>query len=124
MRESTSWYLFLFAGLIIFVLLGLHMAIMHLDELLLALGTGYSDVLTFSSVLARSKQTFFMISYIILLGAALYHGLYGLRTILLELNFTRRLQQFVTAVLLVAGVGLFVLGTYVAMAAYLLKTVN
>ncbi len=121
MRESTAWYWFLFAGLIIFVLLGLHMAIMHLDELLLALGTGYANVLTFSSVLARSKQTFFMISYIILLGVALYHGLYGLRTILFELNLKSGLQRLVTAVLLVAGVGLFVFGSYAAIAAYLFK---
>ena len=34
-----------------------------------------------------------MITYILLLGAALYHGLYGLRTILFELTLSRALEK-------------------------------
>jgi len=121
MRESTSWYLFMFAGLIIFILLGLHMTIMHLDQLLLAFGLGYHDVIEFESVIARGKQTFFMVTYIMLLGAALYHGLYGLRTVLFELNLKKGLQKAITVIFLLGGVGLFVLGTYAAIAAKVMK---
>ncbi len=117
MKESTSWYLFMFAGLIIFVLLCLHMIIMHLDQLLFALGVGDSDVLEFKSVVERGKQSFFMISYIVLLGTALYHGLYGLRTIIFELNVKKSLQKMLTAVLLISGIGLFIYGAYIAIAA-------
>ncbi len=117
LKESTYWYLFLLAGLFILVLLSIHMTIMHLDQLLVAIGIGSGDVLKFQSVLARGRQSFFMVSYIILLGAALYHGLYGLRTILFELNLKKGLQTAITAVLLIGGLGIFVYGTYVAIAA-------
>ena len=123
MRESTAWYLFLLAGLVIFVLLSIHMAIMHLDSILLALGAGYEDVLKFESVFARGKQTFFMVMYIVLLGAALFHGLYGLRTILFELNLKKGLQRVITVVFLIAGIGLFIYGTYAAIAAYQMKMI-
>jgi succinate dehydrogenase / fumarate reductase membrane anchor subunit len=123
MRESTAWYLFLLAGLVIFVLLSIHMAIMHLDSILLAMGMGYENVLKFESVFARGKQVFFMVMYILLLGAALYHGLYGLRTILFELNLKKGLQRVITVVFLLAGIGLFVFGAYAAIAAYQMKMI-
>ena len=47
MKESTSWYLFMFAGLIIFVLLGLHMITMHLEGFLAFFGATSEDVLKF-----------------------------------------------------------------------------
>jgi len=121
MRESTSWYLFIFAGLVIFVLLSIHMAIMHLDSILLALGVGYENVLKFSSVFARGKQTYFLVSYILLLGFALFHGFYGLRTILFELNLKRGAKKAVTVFLVLAGLVLFAYGTYAAIAFYSLK---
>ena len=117
MKESTSWYLFMFAGLIIFVLLGLHMIIMHLDQLLYALGAGDHEVLEFNSVAERGKQSFFMISYIVLLATALYHGLYGLRTIIFELNIKKMLQKALTVVFSICGIGLFIYGAYVAITA-------
>ncbi len=121
MKESTSWYLFIFAGLVIFVLLGIHMVIMHLDGILLALGIGYENVLKFNSVFARGKQTFFVVLYILLLGFALFHGFYGLRTILFELNLKRGIKKAVTAILVLAGLALFAYGTYAAVAFYSLQ---
>ena len=52
----------------------------------------------------------------VLLGAALFHGLYGLRNILFELNPVRWLKSAISTVLLVGGIGLFVLGTWAAFA--------
>ncbi len=118
MKESTAWYLFVFAGLAIFVLLGIHMTIMHLDGILLALGVGYENVLKFNSVFARGKQTFFVVMYILLLGFALYHGFYGLRTILFELNLKQGVKKAITAILVLTGLALFAYGTYAAIAFY------
>ena len=117
MKESTSWYLFMFAGLVIFVLLGLHMLTMHLDGFLVALGGESQDVLKYQSVSERGKQAVMMVFYILLLGTALYHGLYGLRTILFELNLKKGLQKTITIVFSLGGIGLFVFGSYVAIAA-------
>ena len=57
-------------------------------------------------------------TYILLLGTALYHGLYGLRTILFELTLKPAAEKAVSVVLLVAGLGLFGLGTWAAIAVH------
>ncbi len=124
MRESTLWFWHLLAGAVILVLLAVHMTIMHLDDLLLLLGLSHGDPIDQEIVFARSQQLFFMITYILLLGAALYHGLYGLRTILFELTLSRALEKAVTLILTVSGLALFVYGAYAAVVIYLMKEVQ
>jgi succinate dehydrogenase hydrophobic anchor subunit len=58
-----------------------------------------------------------MASYIFLLGAALFHGLYGLRNILFELNPAVWLRKTLSALLLLLGLGLFVYGAWAAVMA-------
>jgi succinate dehydrogenase / fumarate reductase membrane anchor subunit len=58
------------------------------------------------------------VTYVLLLGLALYHGLYGLRTILFELTLKPAAEKAVTALLLLLGLGLFGLGTWAAFAAH------
>jgi succinate dehydrogenase hydrophobic anchor subunit len=123
MRESTLWFWHIIAGAVILVFLGLHMAIMHLNDILALLGTGYANTTDAATVFARSKQGFFMVTYILLLGAALYHGLYGCRTIIFELNIGKGLQKAINWLFLLGGLFLFVYGTYVAIYLYNLKEV-
>jgi succinate dehydrogenase hydrophobic anchor subunit len=54
---------------------------------------------------------------VVLLGAALFHGLYGLRNILVELNPAAWLKKTISVVLLLLGLGLFVYGSWAAVAA-------
>jgi len=49
---------------------------------------------------------------------ALYHGLYGLRTILFELTLKPGVEKAVSLVLLVVGLGLFGLGAWAAFATH------
>jgi len=123
MRESTLWFWHIIAGAVILVFLSLHMAIMHLDAILGFLGIGYANTTSAATVFARSRQTFFMVTYIILLGAALYHGLYGFRNILLELNPGKLLKKLISVLLLLAGLALFAYGTYAAIVIYQMKEV-
>ncbi len=118
MRESTLWVLHIFAGAIILVLLGLHMFIMHLDEVLGVLGIGYSEPISIKSVFARSEQAFFMVTYILLLGAALYHGLYGFRNMLFELTLPKAGETFINWSFTLVGLALFAYGTYAAIFVY------
>jgi len=118
MKESSKWTLHIAAGVVILVLLGLHMMIMHMQTLLGWLGLGTESVLSFESVAQRGKQVFFMATYIILLGAALYHGLYGLRNILLELIPGRGAQKGFGVLLTLVGLGFFAIGTYAAITAF------
>lgn len=119
MRETKYWTWHMAAGVVIFVLLGLHMLIMHTGGITHWFNVGGEAVSRASSEL-RDRMPFFTLTYIVLLGAALYHGLYGLRTILFELTLKPALERAVSVVLLVAGLGLFGLGTWAAIAAHAL----
>jgi succinate dehydrogenase / fumarate reductase membrane anchor subunit len=92
---------------------------MHLDKIIgaWALNPNAEEAVRWANVYARSRMAVFVVVYILLLGAALYHGLYGLRTILFELGFRRRLQTAINVVFWIGGIGLFVIGTYAAIAA-------
>jgi succinate dehydrogenase hydrophobic anchor subunit len=117
MRDRTLWTWHIGAGVVILVLLGLHMAIMHLDQTLGIFGTPGAAPVEWESVAARAGSAFFTVTYVLLLGAALYHGLYGLRNILLELNPGAGLRRTVNVGLSVFGLALFAFGTWAALAA-------
>jgi succinate dehydrogenase / fumarate reductase membrane anchor subunit len=117
MRDRTLWTGHIGAGLVILVLLGLHMAIMHLDQTFGIFGTPGAEPVEWESVAARAGSAFFTVTYVLLLGAALYHGFYGLRNILLELNPGAALRRTINVGLSVLGLGLFVFGTWAALAA-------
>jgi succinate dehydrogenase / fumarate reductase membrane anchor subunit len=118
MRESRLWFWHILSAAIIIVFLGIHMGIMHLDAILGALGVGYGDPVGSADVFRRSRQLFFMITYIVLLGSALFHGLYGLRSMLWELSLSRALEKAVGGLCAIAGFALFVYGSYVAVAVF------
>jgi succinate dehydrogenase hydrophobic anchor subunit len=116
MRDRTLWTWHIGAGLVILVLLGLHMAIMHLDTTLGLFGTAGTEPIEWESVVERAQSTFFAISYVLLLGAALYHGLYGLRSILLELSPGPAVRRAINYGLALFGLALFAFGTWAALA--------
>jgi succinate dehydrogenase/fumarate reductase cytochrome b subunit len=82
---------------------------------------GY-DAVDWQNVAYRSRNICFLIGYIILLAAVLYHGFYGLRTILLELGLKKTTQRKLSCCLWVIGVILFVAGTLAALAAKMSAT--
>ena len=114
MRESKLWFWHIVSAVIILILLGVHMCTMHLAALLSSAGIGSSNPLRAAQVFHRSQEMIFMISYIVLLGAALFHGLYGLRSMLLELSFSRVIEKAIGGLCAVVGIGLFLYGSYVA----------
>ncbi len=117
MRDQRLWTWHIAAGIVILLFLGLHMAIMHVDTLVGAFNAPGTEAIDWENVVHRAQSAFFMITYIVLLGAALFHGLYGLRNILFELNPPAGLKKAMSLVLLVGGIGLFGLGTWAAIAA-------
>jgi succinate dehydrogenase / fumarate reductase membrane anchor subunit len=117
MRDQRLWTWHVLAGLVILVFLGLHMAIMHLDVLLGIFNPGDPHPIAWANVVARAKTGFFTFSYIVLLGAALFHGLYGFRNILFELGPGPGMKRAANLVLTAGGLGLFVFGAWAAWAA-------
>jgi len=115
MRESKLWVLHIITAIVILVFLSSHMVIMHMGSILSSLGFNFSDSPTSSEeVFRRSQQVLFMVVYIVLLGTALFHGLYGLRSIFYELSLPKILEKIIGRVLCVAGIALFIYGSYVA----------
>jgi succinate dehydrogenase/fumarate reductase cytochrome b subunit len=114
MRDQRLWTWHLAAGLVIAVFLGLHMAIMHLDALLGIFIPAGGHPIDWANVTARGRMGFFTVSYVVLLGAALFHGLYGLRNIIHELGFGRGVERAANVALPVLGVALFAFGAWAA----------
>jgi succinate dehydrogenase / fumarate reductase membrane anchor subunit len=112
MRETKYWTWHMAAGVVILFLLGLHMLIMHLGGITHLFVPYGGEAVSKSNSLFRDGKLFFTVTYILLLGAALYHGLYGLRTILFELTLKPATEKLTTFVLLIVGLGLFGLGTW------------
>lgn len=119
MRETKYWTWHMAAGVVIFFLLGLHMLIMHLGGIThLFVQYPNQEVISRMNSLARDRDLFFTTTYILLLGVGLYHGLYGLRTILFELTLKPAAEKAISGILLVLGLGLFGLGTWAAIVAH------
>jgi succinate dehydrogenase hydrophobic anchor subunit len=122
MRDQKLWTWHLLAGAVILVFLGLHMTVMHLDSVvpLPGLNPAGGHPVDWANVVARGKGVALAVTYVLLLGAALFHGLYGLRNILFELNPSAGLKKVVGVLLLLAGLGLFAFGTWAALASHTL----
>ncbi len=114
MRETKYWTWHMAAGVVILFLLGLHMLTMHVGGITHWFAPNGGEAVSKENSLFRDGKLFFTWTYIILLGVALYHGLYGLRTILFELTLKPAVEKTVTFVLVILGLGLFGLGTWAA----------
>jgi succinate dehydrogenase hydrophobic anchor subunit len=115
-RDQSLWTWHIGAGAVILVLLGLHMTVMHLDTILpLAVSAPMGGKpVEWLNVLERGKSLFFLVTYVLLLGTALFHGFYGLRNILFELNPGAGAKKALSGLILGAGLVLFAVGTWAA----------
>ena len=111
MRETRLWSLYILVIPIIAVLLGMHFALMHYAPVFY--GMSVEEAREFSTMIERGKSVAQFVVYILLLAAGLYHGLYGLRCIIRELPLTPMLVKIVDIGILLFGLAIFALGTYV-----------
>lgn len=109
--SKTRWHLlFLFSAIAIVVTLGIHMAFQHLNNVL---ATGEKDPTVWSAMIARAAQGGWVVVYILLLGFGLYHGLYGLRGIIIELTTSAKTVTAINWLFIVVGILFFIWGAYV-----------
>ncbi len=111
MRETPYWTWHLIAGVVILVFLGLHLLITHLDNLVGFMNPFGGEAIDWENIVHRAQFGFFMVTYIVLLGAALYHGLYGTRILLLELGLGGGWRRLIAVCFWAIGLALFALGT-------------
>lgn len=118
MRESHYWAFSLAVAVLMVVLLGVHMVMMHLESVLAMLGVEVGEVLNYGSVMTRAGSTFWAVFYIIFLAMALYHGLYGVRSILLEVSNGEGAERMINGFVVAVGLVAFVYGAYVLMQSF------
>ncbi|MDJ0699741.1 MAG: hypothetical protein QNJ07_07770 [Woeseiaceae bacterium] len=110
------WFLNAICGLIVLVLLTMHMFTMHLDDILSVFFSVNTEPLGWDAVSARGASTLYTGVYIVLLGTALFHGFYGLRTVLTEVWSSDRAGRLIRTACWLAGLGLFAVGLAAALA--------
>ena len=118
MRATRFHLLHMITGVLIAVLLGIHMVRLHLDSILDWFGVDTADSTSWESMIARASEGLWAALYIALLAVALYHALYGLRGIILELNPSVRTRHIITWVLIIVGITAFIWGSYVPLALF------
>ncbi len=124
MRDQGLWTWHIIAGVVILIFLGLHMGIMHLDAMLGIFMPAGGHPIDWANVVARAQNLFFAITYVMLLGAALFHGFYGLRNLLFELGPSEGMKRALNWLIFIAGIGLFMYGTWAAWASYRLAQIT
>lgn len=114
MRDERLWTWHIAAGLLMLVVLGLHMAVVHLNGIVGIFNPAGGRPIDYANVVARGKSAFFLVLYGLLLGAGLFHGLYGFRSLLFELNPTTGTRKTIGRIVVVVGVVLFSVGAWAA----------
>lgn len=109
----------LFTGVAIAVLLGIHLVIQHLDNILGVFGVNIANPTSWDSMIARSRQVTWVGIYVALLAAGLFHALYGLRNIILETAPSATAGRTVTWLIIILGIIAFGWGTYVPVALFM-----
>lgn len=113
MRGTKTWSLHLLAGLCLVILFGTHMIYTHLDLILGWFNPAGGEGTDWANVIWRGKHTITLFYYILFLGVALYHSLYGLRTIIFELGVKQKNEKIITTAFVALGVVIFIIGTVV-----------
>jgi succinate dehydrogenase hydrophobic anchor subunit len=113
MRYTYLWLMQLVTGVLIAILLGIHMVIQHLEDILRFFGVNLNNPASWQSMIERSREVIWAGIYVALLAVVLYHALNGLRNIILELTPTARMERVVTRAIIAFGIIVFIWASYV-----------
>jgi succinate dehydrogenase hydrophobic anchor subunit len=112
--SRARWYLLhLVSGVVIAALLGIHMVVQHLDTILRFLGVESLEPTSWLAVMSRSSSALWVGLYIVLLAFVLYHALYGLKGIILEVTASAKAGRIMNVAFVILGVVVFAWGSYV-----------
>ena len=108
----------LVTGVLVVVLLSIHIVLTHFDAIFGFFGVDVAEPTAWASMIERASQGVFVGLYVALLACGLYHAIYGLRNIILEVTPSIKTGRIVTWALIVIGVVVFIWGTYVPVALF------
>lgn len=118
MRASYFRLLQLITGVAVFFLLAAHMSMFRLDDFIGGFGVHIDEPTSWGSVMDRATSAGWTSFYIILLAVALYHALYGLRAVLMELPLPPVIARSLNHIMIGIGVAVFGYGSFIALNAY------
>lgn len=113
MREVNLKIMQYISGIAILVLLGIHMVIMHLDDILRFFGKDVGDVRSWASVSERAASGGWLVFYILLLVFVIYHALYGLRVIVSEFSLPPSKIRALNWIFTILGIAIFAYAVYI-----------
>lgn len=130
MKESKLWFWHLMSGLALVLLLGAHTIIQHFDNVLARLGLLPAETFTSGAaltgslnfqyaVLPRMQSVCMTVIYLLLVVVGLYHGLYGLRSIVYELKIPAGAKRGISVLILIVGLLAAVYGVWTILAGHL-----
>jgi len=100
--RTWAWILQRASGAILVFALGLHWLVQH--------HVSPGAEITFAGVHLKLKWVLYLVSDVLLLVFAVFHGLNGLRTVVLDFRVSRGAAVVLTVVLVVVGIGAIVYG--------------
>ena len=101
---SFPWLMQRVTALMLLVLLTLHFWVTHYAN--------PNEILDFSVVKIRLQAFLFLVVDFLLLSAALYHGINGMRNIALDFEGGRKMHKYITVLSVVLFIIFMALGTY------------
>jgi succinate dehydrogenase hydrophobic anchor subunit len=105
--------LFLLSAIGTAIFLSIHMVVQHLNNIT---ASGDADPTSWTSMIARAAENGWVVIYILMLIFALYHALYGLRGIVMELTTSTRAVKVINWVFIIGGIIIFGWASYVPIA--------
>ena len=108
MRETRLKILQYVTGVGLFIIAGYHLWFSHLSG---------DDVTSWESVTERAQSAGWLAFYILILVFGIYHGLHGLRTIVLELSLPDSAAKTLDWVLLAVGLAILGYAAYIPISA-------
>lgn len=116
MRATYLWLLQMVTGVLIAVLLGIHIVLIRLDAILGFFGVDVTESTSWESMIGRASQGIWAALYIALLAVGLYHGINGLRGIILESTPSAKTERIINRAFIIFGIVVFIGGAYVPIA--------
>lgn len=115
MKESTLWLLQILTAMILLLVVPIHLILFTP-----LVGQGFWGGVEFTNVITRARESLWTLLYMVFVPAALFHGMYGLRVIVLELfSLEGRGLRILSQSLLVIGLLAAIYGEYTAFLTFL-----
>jgi succinate dehydrogenase / fumarate reductase membrane anchor subunit len=109
MSETKLKLIQYITGIGLFFFVGVHLIVSHL---------GSGDAAEWESVSGRAESAGWLALYLLLILFGLYHGIHGLRTVVIE-AIPRLPSKLVDGVLIFTGVAIFIYAVYIPVDAFL-----